>query len=136
MCALTVKSTPNGVHSGKPIGNVVAVYQWVGTTVPSYTPTLPPDPPPKLLDRVRDRIRRLGYAKRTELSYAHWIKCYIIFHGKRHPEARGKAKVEAFLTSLAVERNVAAATHNLALSAILFLYREVLEKPLPWLDSV
>jgi hypothetical protein len=80
---------------------------------------------------VRDRIRRLGYARRTEVSYAHWIKRHILFHGKRHPEAMGKAEVEAFLTSLAVERNVAAATQNQALSAILFLYREVLEKPLP-----
>jgi hypothetical protein len=89
MCALTVKSTPNGVHSGKPLGNILAFDQWFETTVPSYTPPLPSNPPPKLLDRVRDRIRRLGYAKRTELSYAHWIKRYIIFHGKRHPEARG-----------------------------------------------
>jgi site-specific recombinase XerD len=83
-----------------------------------------------------DRMRRLGYAKRTDFSYAHWIKRYILFRGKRHPEAMGKAEVEAFLTSLTVERNVAATTQNLALSAILFFYREVLEKPLPWLDSV
>jgi integron integrase len=88
------------------------------------------------LDRVRDRIRRLGYAKRTEQSYCHWIKRYIIYHGKRHPAGMGKAEVESFLTSLAVERNVAASTQNLALSAILFLYREVLQTPLPWLDSV
>ncbi|MBI5329940.1 MAG: integron integrase [Betaproteobacteria bacterium] len=103
----------------------------------SYAPSAPSSPqPPKLLDRVRDRVRRLGYAKRTELSYVHWIKRFIFFHGKRHPAEMGKAEVEAFLTSLAVERNVAASTQNLALSAILFMYREVLTTPLPWLDSM
>jgi len=107
--------------------------------MPSYKPSGKPSQsgtPPKLLDRVRDRIRRLGYAKRTEQSYAHWIKRFILHHDKRHPSEMGKAEVEAFLTSLAVERNVAAATQNLALSAILFLYREVLETPLPWLEEV
>jgi integron integrase len=88
------------------------------------------------LDRVRERVRRLGYAKRTEQSYVHWIKRFIVFHGKRHPADLGKPEVEAFLTRLAVERNVAASTQNLALSAILFLYREVLETPLPWLGEV
>jgi hypothetical protein len=77
-----------------------------------------PDPP-KLLDRVRDRIRRLGYAKRTEQSYVHWIKRLILFHGKRHPAEMGKVNIEAFLTNLTVERNVSASTQSLALSAIL-----------------
>jgi len=107
--------------------------------MPGYKPSATPSESgtqPKLLDRVRDRIRRLGYAKRTEQSYAHWIKRFILYHDKRHPAEMGKAEVEAFLTSLAVERNVAAATQNLALSAILFLYREVLETPLPWLEDV
>ena len=104
--------------------------------VPDYPPKPPGGTPPKLLDQVRDRVRRLGYAKRTELSYVHWVKRYILFHGKRHPRDMGKQEVEAFLTSLAVERGVAAATQNLALSAILFLYREVLAVPLPWLDDV
>ena len=66
----------------------------------------------------------------------HWIKRYIVFHGKRHPKDMGKPEVEAFLTALAVQRNVAASTQNLALSAILFLYREVLSDPLPWLNDV
>lgn len=70
-----------------------------------YPPPPPSASPPKLLDQVRDRVRRLGYAKRTEQSYVHWIKRYILFHGKRHPREMGKAEVEAFLTSLAVERN-------------------------------
>ena len=110
--------------------------QWVGYDMPDYPPPSSSEPPPKLLDQVRDRVRRLGYAKRTELSYVHWIRRFIVFHGKRHPQEMGKAEVEAFLTGLAVERNVAASTQNLALSAILFLYREVLGTPLPWLEEV
>lgn len=91
---------------------------------------------PKLLDQVRDRIRRKGYSIRTEKSYAHWIRRFILFHGKRHPVDMGGPEVEAFLTDLAVVGNVAAATQNLALSAILFLYREVLVIDLPWLDGI
>jgi len=104
--------------------------------MPDCQTSAPISPPVKLLDQVRDRIRRLGYAKRTEVSYVHWIKRYIVFHGKRHPNEMGKPDVEAFLTALAVQRNVAASTQNLALSAILFLYREVLTDPLPWLNDV
>ena len=84
--------------------------------------------PPRLLDRVRDKIRLRHYSIRTEQAYVDWIKRFIVFHGKRHPETLGAPEVEAFLTNLAVERNVAAATQNLAKSAILFLYREVLER--------
>ncbi len=76
------------------------------------------------------------YSIRTEKTYVTWIKRYIHFHGKRHPKEMGKAQIEAFLTALAVKRNVSAATQNQALSALLFLYREVLEMPLPWLDDV
>ncbi|MBL8492211.1 MAG: integron integrase [Rhodocyclaceae bacterium] len=90
----------------------------------------------RLLDRVRDRLRFLHYSLRTETAYLGWIRRYILFHGKRHPDGMGKAEVEAFLTSLAVDRQVAAATQNQALSAILFLYREVLGTELPWLDDV
>jgi len=91
---------------------------------------------PRLLDRVRGRIRLKHYSIRTETAYIGWIKRYIYFHGKRHPAEMGKEEVEAFLTSLAVQRNVSAATQNQALSALLFLYREVLEIELPWLDDV
>ncbi len=81
--------------------------------MPDHPPLPPSASPPKLLDQVRDRVRRLGYAKRTETSYVHWIKRYILFHGKRHPPREmGKAEVEAFLTNLAVERHVAAATQS------------------------
>lgn len=88
------------------------------------------------MDQVRDRLRLKHYSLRTETAYSGWIKRYIFFHGKRHPGEMGKKEVEAFLTSLAVERNVSAATQNQALSALLFLYREVLGIELPWLDDV
>ena len=91
---------------------------------------------PRLLQRVHEAIRVRHYSRRTEEAYVHWIKRLIYFHGKRHPEAMGEAEVTAFLNHLAVERHVAAATQNQALSAILFLYRQVLGRELPWLDGV
>ena len=91
---------------------------------------------PRLLDEVVARLRLRHYSKRTEQAYVGWIKRYIIFHDKRHPREMGKAEVEAFLSALAVQRNVSASTQQQALAAILFLYREVLEAELPWLDQV
>jgi len=82
--------------------------------------------PPKLLDQVREAIRRKHYSIRTEEAYIHWIKRYIFFHHKRHPRNMGTPEIEAFLTYLATKRNVAASTQNQALAALLFLYREVL----------
>jgi integron integrase len=93
-------------------------------------------PPPKLLDQLRERIRLKHYSIRTEQSYVQWVRRYIIFHGKRHPAEMGKAELEAFLTSLAVERNVSASTQTQALSALLFLYKEVLGLDFPWLTEV
>lgn len=92
--------------------------------------------PPKLLDQVRDKLRVKHYSIRTEQSYVDWIKRYILFHGKQHPKNLGARDLEAFLTHLAVAGKVAAATQNQAKSALLFLYREVLEIALPWLDNV
>ncbi len=91
---------------------------------------------PRLFDRVHDTIRRKHYSIRTEQSYVDWIKRFILFHDKRHPEDMGAADVEAFLTHLAVDREVTASTQNQARSALLFLYREILGVELPWLDSV
>lgn len=93
-------------------------------------------PAPRLLDRVRDKIRLKHYSLRTEQAYLDWIKRFILHHGKRHPADMGATEVEAFLTHLAVAGKVAAATQNQAKSAILFLYREVLESELPWLEGV
>ena len=85
-------------------------------------------PPPKLLDQVRNALRTHHYAIRTEEAYSDWIKRYILFHDKRHPNDMGHAEIEAFLTHLAVEKNVAPSTQNQARSALLFLYRYVLHK--------
>jgi integron integrase len=85
-------------------------------------------PPKKLLDQVRDLIRLKHYSSHTEESYLAWIKRFILFHAKRHPQEMGSPEIEAFLTHLAVEQHVAAATQNQALCALLFLYREVLRQ--------
>jgi site-specific recombinase XerD len=86
--------------------------------------------PKKLLDQVRDAIRLKHYSYRTEETYVQWIVRYILFHNKRHPKEMGVPEIEKFLTHLAVEGNVAAATQNQALNAILFLYRQVLQQEL------
>ncbi|MGE0826701.1 MAG: integron integrase [Candidatus Binatia bacterium] len=91
---------------------------------------------PKLLDHVRHVLRFRHYSYQTEKTYIHWIKRFILFHQKRHPAVMGKAEVEQFLTALAVDRHVSAATQNQALHALLFLYREVLRQELSWLDNV
>lgn len=89
----------------------------------------------KLLDQVREVLRRKQYANRTEDTYVNWIKQYILFHGKRHPNDMGEKEVLAFLSYLAEERKVAASTQNQALSAILFLYKEVLNGKLDLRDA-
>ncbi len=91
---------------------------------------------PRLLDQVSDAIRRRHYSYRTEESYIRWIKRFVLFSGKRHPRELGAPEVTAFLSHLARDRNIAAATQNQALAALLFLYREVLGQPLPWLDQI
>lgn len=88
----------------------------------------------KLLDQVRQKIRLKGYSYQTEKTYVDWIKRFILFHQKRHPSEMGKDEVEAFLTHLAVDKDVAASTQNQALSALLFLYRDVLNQPLDWVN--
>ena len=93
-------------------------------------------PKPRLLDRMREALRLRRYSRRTEEAYIAWARRYILFHGKRHPAALGAPEVTGFLTSLAVEGRVAASTQNQALSALLFLYRNVLEIDLPWLDGI
>ncbi|MBY0274069.1 integron integrase [Candidatus Binatia bacterium] len=95
-----------------------------------------PAPPPRLLDRVRAAMRARHYSVRTEKAYVHWIRRYILFHGKRHPETLGAAEIESFLSALAVQGKVAASTQNQALAALLFLYREVLRMELPWIDGI
>jgi integron integrase len=85
---------------------------------------------------VRERIRFRHYSLRTERAYVRWIARFICFHGKRHPRELGAAHVTAFLSSLANEGRVAAATQNQALAAVLFLYREVMGEQLEWMDGI
>lgn len=89
-----------------------------------------PQPPRKLLDRLRDVIRAKHYSIRTEDAYHDWVKRFILFHDRRHPETMNVPEINAFLTHLAVNENVAASTQNQALNAIVFLYREVLHQEL------
>jgi integron integrase len=91
---------------------------------------------PRLLEQVRQCLRVHHYSYRTEQQYLGWIRRFIVFHGKRHPRELGATEVEGFLTDLAVRGNVAAATQNQALAAVLFLYRHVLRQDLPWLEHV
>ena len=91
---------------------------------------------PRLLDRVRIAIRARHYSLRTEEAYVGWIRRFILFHGKRHPMEMAEPEINAFLSHLATMVRVSASTHRQALSALLFLYRHVLRKPLPFEDGV
>lgn len=91
----------------------------------------PPLQSSRLLDQVRERARYLHYSLRTEKAYLYWIRFFIRWHGLRHPRDLGSPEVESFLTMLATQRHVSMSTHNQALSAILFLYRQVLGLQLP-----
>ena len=91
---------------------------------------------PRLLTRVRESIRLRHMSPKTEKAYVHWIRRFILFHHKRHPNKMAEEEVTAFLTHLATERRVSASTQNQALSALLFLYREVLARDLGDLEAV
>jgi len=109
---------------------------------PQQTPQVVPfpdagsSPKLKLLDRVRHVIRARHYSRRTEQAYVHWIRRYIVFHRKTHPSEMGAAEISTFLTWLAVERHISASTQNQALSALLFLYKDVLGIEVGRLDEV
>ncbi len=98
--------------------------------------TFPPLHATRLLDQVRERVRYLHYSIRTEDAYVHWIRAFVRFHGLRHPQEMGAPEVEAYLAWLAGERKVAVATHKQALSALVFLYHQVLGLDLPWLAEI
>ena len=96
----------------------------------------PPFQSVRLLGQLRERLRYLHYSLRTEQSYVYWAKFFVRFHGLKHPRDLGQAEVEAFLTMLAAERHVSVSTHRQALSALLFLYKEVLASELPRLQEI
>lgn len=97
---------------------------------------MPEDGKPRLLDQVRNRLRVKHYSYRTEQQYVFWVRRFVLFHDKRHPATLGAPEVEGFLNDLAVRQQVSASTQNQALAALLFLYREVLQRDLPWLDQL
>jgi hypothetical protein len=97
-------------------------------------PAIPPKP--KLLDEVRQAIRRRHYSDRTEKAYVHWIKRYIFFHNKRHPQEMAEAEIARFLSSLATAGRISASTQNQAFNALLFLYDAVLNKKIGLIDGV
>jgi integron integrase len=101
---------------------------------------VPPDRPTfastRLLDQVRERLRYLHYSLRTEDAYVYWVRFFVRFSGMKHPRSLGRSEVEAFLSMLASQRQVSVSTHRQALSALLFLYKEVLGQELPWMDEI
>ena len=103
-------------------------------------PGTPPLQSTRLLDQLRERIRYLHYSLSTEKVYLYWVRFFIRWHGRngqmKHPRIMGAPEIEAFLTMVATERKVSTSTHNQALSALLFLYREVLNLDLPWMDGI
>lgn len=100
------------------------------------TPQATPPPRPRFLDQVRHAIRLKHYSIRTEEAYVQWIRRFIVFRGKRHPQELGREAVEAFLTHLAVDGKVAASTQNQALNALVFLYREIIGRDIGLLQDV
>lgn len=107
-----------------------------GAMRPALASVLPPLQAPRLLDQVRERVRYLHYSRSTEQAYVHWCKSFIRFHGLRHPRDMGAPEVEAFLTWLADERQLASSTHKQALSALVFLYTKVLQQGLAWVAEL
>src|SRR5262245_47398447 len=125
------------VHRSPPFSYMaLAKDPWRGRTLTVHesSPAGPPKPP--LLDRVRAAARLRHYSRRTEATYVAWIRRYIFFPGKRHPAELGAPEVTRFLSSLAIDGRGAASTHNQALGAPRFLYRDVRELDLPWLAGV
>jgi len=99
-------------------------------------PAASPPTPPRLLDQVRQAIRVRHFSRETEKAYVGWVRRFILFHRKRHPEMLSEPEITGFLSSLAVDRHVSASTQNQALSALLFLYREVLRREVAWLEDL
>src|SRR5215471_10832929 len=127
---------PAGQRSGQPDAGSIGAPP-VGVKCTEVRSGMPQEPrPKKLLEQMRDVLRTQHYAIRTETAYVDWAKRFILFHHKRHPTEMGRVEIEAFLTHLAVDRHIAASTHNQALSALLFLYKEVLHQEVESVDAV
>lgn len=109
---------------------------YINYAKPGKTVTHLPLQSKRLLDQMRERLRYMHYSLSTEKTYLYWVRWFIRFHGLRHPREMGRPEVEQFLTMLANERKAAPSTHRQALSAILYLYKEVLTQELPWLQEI
>jgi len=107
-----------------------------GKTTGAPSTDTPVLPKPKLLDQLREALRSRHYSRRTEQTYCHWVKKFIFFHNVRHPAEMAEPEMNQFLTHLAVKENVSASTQNQALSALLFLYRYVLDREIGDLGEV
>jgi integrase len=122
-------------NTHRPVNRTLAVVDG-GLSVKAHPKALATNSKPKLLDQVRQVIRKRRYSDRTEKAYVHWIKRFIFFHNKRHPIEMGEAEIGQFLSSLATDGRVSASTQNQALNALLFLYKEVLSKTIGLVEGV
>jgi len=125
----------NSANTPRPTTRTLAVIDG-GLNVKARVHSLPSTGKPKLLEQVRQAIRTRHYSPKTEESYVHWIKRFIFFHNRRHPVEMSEKEIAQFLSSLASELHVSAATQNQALNALLFLYRDVLRKEIGYVDGV
>jgi integron integrase len=125
----------DSVNTPRPTTRTLAVIDG-GLNVKARVHSLPSNGKPKLLAQVRQAIRKRHYSERTEKAYVHWIKRFIFFHNKRHPVEMAEPEIARFLSSLASEAHVSASTQNQALNALLFLYREVLNKDIGYVNGV
>ena len=125
----------DSVNTPRPTTRTLAVIDG-GLNVKAPVYPLSSSGKPKLLEQVKQAIRTRHYSDRTEKAYVHWIKRYIFFHNKRHPQEMTEAEIAQFLSSLATQGQVSASTQNQALNALLFLYHEVLSKKIGLIDGV
>ena len=134
MSSITSATDPVQVLNG-PGKNALVLYIRSGITR-TLAMSHPPLRSARLLDQLRERIRYARYSLRTEGTYVYWARHFIRFHNVRHPRDMGAREVEAFLSHLANDRKVAPSTHRQALAAILYLYKEVLDIQLPWMEQI
>jgi integrase len=122
------------------LGSTQMPGSWADTTIVRERPRLYKivlsRPSLRLLDAVREAIRTRHYSPRTEKAYVGWVRRFVVFHGKRHPSKMGADEIRTFVSWLATDRNVSASTQNQALSALLFLYRDVLGERVGWIENV
>ena len=112
------------------------MYSIAASTPGDARPGRPPLRSGRLLDQLRERLRQMQYSELTAKAYVYWVKFFVRFSGLRHPREMGRTEVEAFLLMLANQRKVSVSTHRQALSALLFLYKEVLQHELPWMMEI